>query len=860
MLVRLIFCSLISTLLLLGSSVASAQAQPSKTLRVGVYHSPPKLFFNEQHQMDGIFADLLNEIARQESWELVPIPCELGICIEGLKTGYVDIVPGLSAADVNMRRFSAHTLPALEDWVQIYARPGSTYKSILDLDQKRIATYLDSGLEKSLPAQLRFYGLHAELIPQDNAPAALLAVTENHADVAAVNSITGLQETAFHNLLPTAIVFDPVAQYFVAKQNQQVDTLEIINSYLEAWQNAPEGESFYSEIIGKWNRAAPPKQSLAVFWGSIALLGAFLGLSVYFITRLRDKVTEQNRRLLASEKRLSIILDTVDAHIFIKDHELRYIYANRKMCEFFGENTDSIQGKTDFDLAMPARTALDIQQTDLKVLELGERIAGEEQLYDRRHQTEATFFAVRMLLTAEEINEDEDGVCGIATDITEYKATREANHRLAFYDTLTKLPNRSSLLKRLAHTLEDIKRKPSCAAVLFIDLDNFKHINDARGHLIGDSLLQRVAVRLGRLLSDTDMLARVGGDEFVVLVPDLNADPSLGLSNALEISERLRLSMEKPFYVDGVAYLSSVSIGVALLHGETEHIEDVLREADTAMYKAKAQGRNRVVSYATHMKEEVEERLSLERDLAFAIGTDQLYMYLQPQVNRNREIMGVELLIRWNHPTRGMISPERFIPIAEETQLINKLGDWILEQACQLLLLYANKKFSISINISPTQFLEFDFVQRVTQIIQRYNAPAHRLVFEVTEGMLMREVHHTIRLMNELVKLGIRFAIDDFGTGYSNLAALKRLPLYELKIDRSLILDIPEDSDSVAIVRAVLAMGQELRLHIVAEGVEKLDQVAFLNQYGCSAIQGHFYSQALSLDEWRDYTQQEHLL
>ncbi|MCQ9617639.1 EAL domain-containing protein [Paenalcaligenes niemegkensis] len=594
------------------------------------------------------------------------------------------------------------------------------------------------------------------------------------------------------------------------------------------------------------------------FWGGLILLVSMLVTSLIFVCRLRAKVTHQRRRLVASEKRLNIILDSVDAHIYIKSRDLRYLYANKKMCEFFNISPKEIIGKNDVDIGVHSSTAAEIQHNDRQVIARGERIAVEEHYYGADNKNKSTFFSIKLPLHSE--GEQEEALCGISTDITAYKATREANHQLAFFDPLTELPNRRLLLSRLSSVLHTARQYQVIGAVLFIDLDNFKHVNDARGHAVGDALLKRVALRLTRMMREHDTVARIGGDEFVILLTRLGESLEEGSRAALVISERVRLALEQSFFIESQAYLTSVSIGVSFVTADTRSVEDVLREADTAMYRSKEAGRNRVALYHESMKAEVEERLSLERDLAYAIGSEQLEMYIQPQHSRQRDIIGVELLIRWHHPERGLISPERFIPIAEETQLISRLGDWALAEACKLLLRYPHNRFTVSINISPSQFKQYDFLQRVKKIIADFNAPAHRLILEVTEGMLMDDQHHTISLMDDLVKLGVRFAIDDFGTGYSNLAALKRLPLYELKIDRSLVQDIHTDSDSATIVRAVLAMGQQLRLHVVAEGVETNDQAVFLDHHRCSALQGHLFARAMTPGDWQDYLTTHNLL
>lgn len=440
----------------------------------------------------------------------------------------------------------------------------------------------------------------------------------------------------------------------------------------------------------------------------------------------------------------------------------------------------------------------------------------------------------------------------VMRDISERIKAEQHIHRLAFFDALTELPNRRLLMDRLRLLLAGAHRSGHIGAVLFIDLDNFKNVNDARGHAIGDALLQQVAHRLAALMRAEDTVARMGGDEFVVLLPDLATDFSTAGQSAMTVADKLRTSLTQPFLIDGQQYVSGGSIGVTLLPKAGQTADDLLREADTAMYRAKHAGRNRIAFFEAAMQFEVEGRLGLESDLAQAIGTTQLDMVLQPQFDTDGKPIGAEMLMRWMHPVRGAVSPVIFIPVAETSGLILALGDWAVRQGCMALLRLqqAGQPVPISINVSPTQFRQPDFVKRVRTILAETGAPASQLIFEVTEGLLIDNLDDTILRMRELVAMGIRFSIDDFGTGYSSLAYLRKLPLYELKIDRSFVMDTPGDAGSTAIVQSILAMAGHLGLHVVAEGVETAAQAAFLRSAGCTALQGYLFARPMHIDAW----------
>ncbi len=437
----------------------------------------------------------------------------------------------------------------------------------------------------------------------------------------------------------------------------------------------------------------------------------------------------------------------------------------------------------------------------------------------------------------------------VGRDITERKKSESRIHRLAFYDVLTGLPNRRLLMERLDTLLAGAQRGDGLGAVMFVDLDHFKYINDARGHAIGDALLRNAAERLARLVGGGDTVARIGGDEFVVLLAQLGHDQAAAGEAAMALAEKIRYAITECFTIDGQSYNSSASIGVTLLPKAGQTVDDLLREADTAMYRAKAEGRNGVAFFEARMQADVERRLTMEHDLADAFDNGELAMHLQLQVDSGGAPVGAELLMRWRTVEGAMIAPELFIPVAEESGLIVPLGQWAMRQACNcwLALARAGHAIALSVNVSPSQFRQPDFVEQVRTILDETGAPASQLIFEVTEGLFIENLDDTIARMHELAALGIRLSIDDFGTGYSSLSYLKRMPLYELKIDRSFIRDTPGDANGTAIVQSIISMAGHLGLRVVAEGVETRAQAEFLAANGAPGMQGYLFARPMPL-------------
>ena len=440
----------------------------------------------------------------------------------------------------------------------------------------------------------------------------------------------------------------------------------------------------------------------------------------------------------------------------------------------------------------------------------------------------------------------------LSRDITERKLAEERTHQLAYFDSLTGLPNRRLLIDRMEEALRSAQDTAQVGALLYIDLDNFKQINDARGHSLGDLLLMQVAQRLTQLQRPGDTVAHLGGDEFVVLVHSAAGDMESAGRVALQLAEEVRAALEAAYTIDTHLYSSTASIGITLFPKRGEGVEDLLREADTAMYRAKDLGRNRIRFYESAMQADVQERMALEQDLKKAQAAGQLSAFVQSQVDASGAVVGGELLMRWNHPQRGNVPPARFIPVAESSGLILRMGDWMIQQACETLarLQAAGKPLSLSVNVSQRQFRQDDFVERVRHVLAHTGADPAHLILEVTESLLIENLDDTIARMTEIERLGVRFSIDDFGTGYSSLAYLKRLPLYELKIDKSFVQDTPDDPNDTAIVQSILSVARHLDLRVVAEGVETRAQADFLAASQCDCLQGYLFGRPEPLPAW----------
>ena len=445
-------------------------------------------------------------------------------------------------------------------------------------------------------------------------------------------------------------------------------------------------------------------------------------------------------------------------------------------------------------------------------------------------------------------------------DISARKRSDERINELAFFDPLTRLPNRTLLLDRLQQAMIGAARSESYGAAMFLDLDHFKTLNDTLGHAMGDRLLQLVAQRLTDCVREGDTVARLGGDEFVVVLANLHPQPNEAASQAQDIGEKILLALNQPYQLSGVEHRCTASLGATLFCGATDSMEDLLRQADLAMYKAKEMGRNGLQFFDPAMQTAILERAALEQELRHAIATQQFVLHFQPQVVRDGRATGAEVLVRWQHPVRGLMAPGDFIPLAEETGLILPLGQWVLNAACEQLALWAStpktEHLCLAVNVSACQFRQRDFVEQVLSALSRSGANAQRLKLELRESLLVDDVPAVIEKMFILKARGVCFSLDDFGTGYSSLSYLKRMPLDELKIDRTFVRDILSDHHDASIAKTILALAQSLGLNVIAEGVEIEAQRDLLSATGCHTYQGYYFCMPLPVAAFEQYAHQ----
>ena len=563
--------------------------------------------------------------------------------------------------------------------------------------------------------------------------------------------------------------------------------------------------------------------------------------------------------LRESEKKMRSVVEGALDCIVMMDDKGNIVDFNPAAELTFGYKRNDVIGKNLTRLIIPAASRQEHMESFIQFSKTGESTILGKRIELTAVRADGNEFPVELAITAFDWTGSRMMV-GFIRDITDRKHAELEINDLAFYDPLTKLPNRRLLRERLEATLLAERQLQNFSAILFIDLDNFKILNDTRGHDVGDLLLIEVSARLKSCVREEDTVARLGGDEFVVILEYLSDNIEQATVQAELVGEKIRKELGRFYLIKDFDHYSTPSIGINMFHNEEMSVDELLRRADTAMYQAKQAGRNAVKFFDPAMQAALEARAKLEDDLRFALESDQLKLLLQMQVNESNQIIGVEALIRWEHPEQGLIFPSEFVPFAEESLLILPIGQWVLENACAQLIEWQSspltQDLNIAINVSARQFRQVDFVEQIRSTLAKFDILPSKLKLELTESLVFDNIADSIKKMRELRAIGIQFAMDDFGTGYASLIYLKSLPLSQIKIDRSFVRDIAIDRDDEIIVQTIISMAHNLALDVIAEGVETIEQLEFLRKSGCKAFQGHLFGKPISQSEFNQLINQ----
>ncbi|MDD5717863.1 MAG: EAL domain-containing protein [Sulfuricurvum sp.] len=584
------------------------------------------------------------------------------------------------------------------------------------------------------------------------------------------------------------------------------------------------------------------------------MVGIVLGIIFLLLRRTDGQIHEQQAGLREAEERFEQLAKQSKTFIWEVDAQGMYTYVSDVVESVLGYRSEELVGYIYFYDLHPKEGREEFKKA---VFDLFERQEPFNDLENRAVSRDGRI----VWLSTDGIPNIKEGIVlgcrGSDTDISHKKEAESQINTLAFFDQLTGLPNRTLLNDRLKQSIASGARNGHHGALILIDLDNFKTLNDTLGHESGDTLLKVVAQRLSGCVREGDTVARLGGDEFVIVLSGLSADENEAATTSELVGEKILASLKENYLIDGTNHRSSASMGITLFKGDGVSVDELIKQSELAMYKSKEGGRNGLSFFDPDMESSLKKRSKLENDLRKGIEEGEFVLYYQPQLDDKGRVFGCEALVRWNHPERGMISPAEFIPVAEETGLILPLGEWILKTACRQLLLWSKvaetEHLSVAVNVSARQFGQSNFVDSIIAILEESGAKAERLKLELTESLLVQNVEEIIKKMEALKALGISFSLDDFGTGYSSLAYLKRLPLYQLKIDQSFVRDILVNTNDAIICKSTIALAESMGLSVIAEGVETQEQRNALAEIGCYAYQGYWFSHPLSLEKFEQF-------
>ncbi len=561
------------------------------------------------------------------------------------------------------------------------------------------------------------------------------------------------------------------------------------------------------------------------------------------------------RDLLEKRHTLRLILDNAPIGIWLQDRQGKLLFVNKAFCQALGMPEGRFLSVSHYAEIYPgdeASVMSCIASDEAALAQDGPHRSYERLKFSDGKMHDLEIIKVRLSNSDGAVS----GLIGLSTDITQRKIAEENLLHLAHHDGLTGLANRNYFVDQLRKTFAAARRQKSYGAIFFFDCDHFKSINDTLGHQTGDDILKEMGERLAKNIRQEDEVARLGGDEFVVMAVNIGDDPRVAAERAQSIAEKLKDVLLQPYEISGQLHHLTPSVGVSLFPQEEQTADDVLKHADTAMYRAKDAGRNTIRFFMPSMQEEVEQRLRTQTELRHALDHDELELHYQPQINATTGVTGVEALIRWNHPERGMVFPGDFIEIAEESALIIPMGEWVLRKGLAQLKQWQTEGLcleTLAINVSPKQFHQDSFVEYVKGLLNEMQMGGDALELELTENILLDQTAETVSKIEALKEVGVLFSIDDFGTGYSSMAYLKKLPLDRLKIDKSFVSDITTDINDAHIVKTIIGMSHNLGLALIAEGVESKEEMDFLLENGCDNYQGYYFSRPIAANKIIDF-------
>lgn len=823
----------------------NANSDNARDVKVGLYQNSPKIYRNSQGQPDGLFVILIEAIAKEEGWTLEYVDCKWKECLNLLTENTIDLMPDVAFTEERDRRFDFHSIPVTHSWSEVWTHKGLNILELPDLQGVRIAVLKESVQEEALSKLMMGYGVGFKPIPVDTYYDGFEAVMSGKAEVV----ITNVQFANIHgsqfDLKKTPIMLNPASLFYVTSTGVNQDLLKAIDEHISVWRSDPDS-AYYDALKSAMVPVQEP--TIPSLWRWIIIVGLILIIIMVGVTALlRWQVGKRTKMLVEMNVRFNHLLKASPVILYqLKMDGIGYkpVWVSKNVRRLFGYNPEQLYSH---DWWISVLHEDDRQKTLEQFKEIFNtgHMFHEYRVYDADGNVRY-IRDERQLIPKSDHNPGE--IVGTWSDLTEIYEREDRLKFLSQYDALTHLPNRQKLQERIEESIERASELGENFAILSIDIDRFKKINETLSYQVGDAVILRIAERLKHILNVDDTLARVGGDDFIFVINE-----QAGVESISKIARKVLKRFAVPLRVDEHELTVTGSIGVAIYPEDGRDADTLLKNAEIARYSAKRAGRNRFEFFNDRLSEGMHENLVLENALRVAVERNELVLHYQPLIDfSTMQMVGVEALVRWQHPTMGLIPPFKFIPLAEESGLIGDIGLWVLREACRQMTEWDSDGFMVecvSVNISVHQIESGQLPRQVREALQDSGLASKRLFLELTESTIMQDPRQASFAMAEFKEMGVKLAVDDFGTGYSSMAYLKRLPLDRLKIDRSFIKDIGSDTNDEVICKAIVQLAKSLGLETVAEGVEEEPQAEFLKALGCDVAQGYLYSKPVPAQE-----------
>lgn len=826
-----------------GPGFEAASASPSP-VRIGVYQNLPKIGIDASGRPAGLFVELIQRIGRDRGWQLEFVRCEWRECLVLLERGEIDLMPDVALTRERRERFAYHDIPVVQSWSQFFASPQQRLGRFEDLEGLRVAVMAESVQETWLVELRSRRELDFAIVTTDSLEEAFERVESSRADAAVANNFFGQVNAARFSLVERPVTFNQVSLFYAALPERRA-LLDAIDVQLARWK-ADRESPYYEALVRAFSGDSTPRLpawALPALSGMLATVLVLAGLALV----LRWRVGVVGARLRATHGRLERLLDSAPTILYS-------LAAPQMTVEWVSPNVERIMGFPPDQVLEPGWWRNRVHPDDLarverenaRLIEQGS-MTHEYRILDADGRER--FVRDDKRLTAGDRGEPAARVVGTWTDMTAERTHARRVDFLANYDQLTGLANRSRFDAWLARRVERQNAVDEPFSVVVFDLDRFKSINEAFGSEIGDQTLVHTARRLIEWSDGNDRVARLGNDEFAILTDRLTS------ARAREFMDELRAVIDAPVMTPERELLVTASIGTARFPEDGRDPATLMRRAQRAVRSARQAGGGRWVAYRGTQARREDQRLFLESDLRQAIADDRLVLYFQPQVRiTDQALAGAEALLRWPHPEHGLLAPGAFIPLAEETGLIERIDPWVIERACRHLADWASsgrKPCRVSVNVSAGAVYDESLPKELADCVARHGVDPALLVLELTETQLMRDPDRALDVLQRLREIGVGIALDDFGTGYSNLAYLNRLPLDQIKMDRSLIQDLTSSDRRRKMVRALAGLVESLELELVAEGVETRAELELLREIGFGLAQGFLIARPMPEEDFR---------